>query len=301
ANPAGNFALSANYDASGDGTYRNSPVPTTFTGVVQGLGNTISNITVVEVEGDNGVGGLFSEIGPAGAVENLDLAAVSVAAGGLVYWNKGLLFGDHVSGTVGSRSREDLSGGLAALSFGTIANCSSSASVVGGKKALEGGLVATFTGTISNSYATGSVTARNKDSPVGGLVGISYGGSILNSYAVGSVRGTFAGGLIGFNNNDALNVATSYSTGKIVGSAYPGGFIGYFGSGVPPTNNYWDTTTSGTDQGTGNDGNVPGITGLTTQQLQSGLPTGFDPTIWAEKPKINDGFPYLIANPPPKK
>ena len=27
---------------------------------------------------------------------------------------------------------------------------------------------------------------------------------------------------------------------------------------------------------------------------------GFDPNIWAENPKINNGFPYLIANPPPK-
>ncbi|HEY5046481.1 MAG TPA: hypothetical protein VII49_00485, partial [Rhizomicrobium sp.] len=300
ANPAGNFALSANYDASGDGTYRNSPVPTTFTGVVQGLGNTISNITVVKGEyGD--FGGLFSDIGPAGAVEDLNLAAVTGVAGGLVYYNRGLLFGDHVSGTVGRYSQ---AGGLAALSFGTIANCSSSASVVVGKKSSGGGLVATFTGTISNSYATGSVTSDNKDSKdsiVGGLAGTSYGGAILNSYAVGPVRAYAVGGLIGSTDNDALNVATSYSTGKTVGSTYAGGFFGTYGSGITPTNNYWDTTTSGTDQGTGNDGNVSGITGLTTQQLQAGLPAGFDPTIWAENPKINGGFPYLIANPPPKK
>ena len=63
---------------------------------------------------------------------------------------------------------------------------------------------------------------------------------------------------------------------------------------------YWDTTTSGTDNGTG-EGNVSGITGLTTEQLQSGLPAGFDPTIWAQNPKINHGFPYLITNPPRDK
>jgi hypothetical protein len=39
---------------------------------------------------------------------------------------------------------------------------------------------------------------------------------------------------------------------------------------------------------------------LTSKQLKSGLPAGFDPTIWAEDPKINKGFPYLIANPPRK-
>jgi hypothetical protein len=48
------------------------------------------------------------------------------------------------------------------------------------------------------------------------------------------------------------------------------------------------------------DGNVAGITGLTTAQFQSGLPTGFDPKIWAENPNINNGLPYLINNPPPK-
>jgi hypothetical protein len=32
--------------------------------------------------------------------------------------------------------------------------------------------------------------------------------------------------------------------------------------------------------------------------IHSGLPSGFDPTIWDENPKINNGFPYLIANPP---
>jgi hypothetical protein len=42
------------------------------------------------------------------------------------------------------------------------------------------------------------------------------------------------------------------------------------------------------------------VTGLTSQQLKSGLPAGFDPCIWAEDKKINNGFPYLIANPPVK-
>jgi hypothetical protein len=64
-------------------------------------------------------------------------------------------------------------------------------------------------------------------------------------------------------------------------------------------NSYWDTETSGTTKGSG-DGNETGLTGLTTQELQSGLPAGFDPAIWAEDANINNGLPYLIANPPPK-
>jgi hypothetical protein len=44
--------------------------------------------------------------------------------------------------------------------------------------------------------------------------------------------------------------------------------------------------------------NDPGITGLTMAQLQSGLPQDFNKKVWAESPNINNGLPYLIANPP---
>jgi hypothetical protein len=49
---------------------------------------------------------------------------------------------------------------------------------------------------------------------------------------------------------------------------------------------------------TRNKANNPGVTGLTTEQLQSGLPEGFDPSIWGESADINGGLPYLLANPP---
>jgi hypothetical protein len=61
-------------------------------------------------------------------------------------------------------------------------------------------------------------------------------------------------------------------------------------------------TTSGIGdaQGAGNIAHDPGIKGLTTTQLQAGLPHGFDHSIWAQDAKINDGFPYLRGNPPTK-
>ena len=42
ANPGGDYALANNYDASQEGTYQFSPIPTTLTGMAEGLGNTIS-------------------------------------------------------------------------------------------------------------------------------------------------------------------------------------------------------------------------------------------------------------------
>src|SRR5205085_411451 len=46
ANPSGDFALAANYDAGPDGTYSTSPVSTPFAGTFEGLGNTISRLSV---------------------------------------------------------------------------------------------------------------------------------------------------------------------------------------------------------------------------------------------------------------
>jgi hypothetical protein len=69
----------------------------------------------------------------------------------------------------------------------------------------------------------------------------------------------------------------------------------------PIAKTYWDTDTSGVTnlaQGAGIPANDPGIKGLTTQVFQSRLPAGFDPTIRAESKKVNNGLPFLLANPP---
>jgi len=128
----------------------------------------------------------------------------------------------------------------------------------------------------------------------------SWRADINNSYATGAVTGganSEVGGFIGENDSTIEN---SYSTGAVTSGT--GSFVGGFdgaGGEFTFTDCYWDTTTSGTDQGTGG-GNIDGITGLTTEQLQSGLPSGFDPAVWNEQSGVNTGFPYLIAIPPKK-
>jgi hypothetical protein len=110
----------------------------------------------------------------------------------------------------------------------------------------------------------------------------------------------YAGGLIGTTNTSSIS--SSYSTGAFTGGngSNLGGLVGAASNGAL-TDDYWDITTSGItnlSQGVGNIPNDPGITGETTAQLQAALPSGFDPTIWAENPSINNGLPYLINNPP---
>jgi len=44
---------------------------------------------------------------------------------------------------------------------------------------------------------------------------------------------------------------------------------------------------------------TPSVTeGAVDARLKSGLPAGFDPNIWEQSPKINNGYPYLVAHPP---
>jgi hypothetical protein len=162
-------------------------------------------------------------------------------------------------------------------------------------------------GTYRQSFATGAVTGGD-EANVGGLMGeFVEGGIITDSYATGAASGgqdANVGGLVGDNYYGSM--VSSYSTGSVTGQAgsYLGGVIGYDQSSARElTNTYWDTATSGItnlSQGAGNVPNDPGIEGLSSTQLQSGLPQGFRHEIWKEKVNINNGFPYLIANAPVK-
>jgi hypothetical protein len=167
-----------------------------------------------------------------------------------------------------------------------------------------GGLVG-LGGNINASYATGSVSGGagwdNGDihyAYAGGLVG--GGGNIANSYAMGAVKGgdhlNWIGGLAGWGNA----VSAGYATGTVAGGDKTGGFVGHDNEAGDLSDTYWDLDTSGISdpsQGAGNIPNDPGIAGLTDAQLKSGLPSGFDPNIWGSNPNINNGYPYLLANP----
>jgi hypothetical protein len=84
----------------------------------------------------------------------------------------------------------------------------------------------------------------------------------------------------------------SYATGAVTAgeNSDVGGLVGYNGGTV--TASYWDTQTSGQTTSAGG-------TGLTTAQLKSGLPAGFSSTVWGINRRINGGYPYLLALPPP--
>jgi hypothetical protein len=309
-NPNGAYALANSYDASADGTYSAAPVATPLRGQFEGLGNTISNLTV---SGGGGDLGFFTQ-NVEGVIRDITLENASVTSttsggdiGTLVGYNAGMLNGAHATGSVTGNTNA-VAGGLVGANTNRANMSDDDADVVVtvGASSSAGGLAGENEGPISQCYAGGDVKGRGTNLQLGGLVG-NNAGQIENAYARGSTRGgTDSGGLIGYN-GIALgpgSAISSYSTGIATAKTYAGGVIGFDdapGADGGTQNTYWDTSTSditNPGQGAGSPANDPGLTGLTTAQLQSGLPAGFDPTVWAENPAINDGLPYLLADPP---
>lgn len=295
----------ANYDG---GTLPVSP------DVLEGLGNTISNLTISDGT-DRGNVGLFVEINEVrdigfvnvNVIGNGDEQRVGAIAGVL----GSVILNSFVTGKVSATGAASRVGGLAGanISSGTVTRSWSAASISAGPAAMAAGdLIGQNDGIVKESYSTGTV-ASGDNVMTGGLVGYNLAGMIRNSYATGPIVGgsnSFAGGLVGANlSNEGSNpkITNSYSTGSVTGGsgAILGGLIGEDLAQTGTMNTYWDLDTSdigNPHQGAGNVADDPGITGLTDAQLKSGLPAGFDPKVWAQNPKINNGYPYLIDNPP---
>ncbi|WP_345191287.1 beta strand repeat-containing protein, partial [Gluconacetobacter tumulicola] len=306
----GYYALAGNLDATSLGTLASAPV-SSWSGTFEGLGNTISNLTIHDSTGS--YVGLFGTISSSGVVENIGVVGVNVTGGngsgylgGLAGVNYGTIRGAYTAGTV-SGSGSDL-GGLVGMNArqsgstaGTITNSSSAANVTGsGTYGTDiGGLVGINEATISSSVASGSVSAGsgNTTSYVGGLVGYNVG-TITNAYASGAVTsGTIVGGLVGSNTTLTIlqttmrgQITNAYATGTVTGSTNVGQFAGQNASTI--TNAYFDTNISSTTPAVGT-GSSSGITGLTTVQLAGALPGTFGSSVWGNL--NNQTTPYLLG------
>lgn len=246
--------------------------------------------------------------------ENNDANNSSVFGGLVGSASQGVINDSHASGeviVVGTGAGA-VGGLIGAFGNGYSANASMlnsySEEVVSAKDDVAvGGLIGISNlGTIAQSFASGEVSG-SADALVGGLVGRDAGSTMIsNSYSTASITVnsnnelSSAGGLIALRDESSAIVTASYSVGPISlqgsGTTTAGGFLGYdYGAGGLSLD-YWDVDASGIGQGCGT-GSCAGVTGLTDAQLKSGLPAGFDPAIWGQDPSVNNGYPYLLANP----
>jgi filamentous hemagglutinin family protein len=207
---ATNYALGSNIDASATSGWNsgagfnpigNSSAP--FSGRFDGLGHTISNLTINRPTTDNV--GLFGYTDWYSVIKNVGLIGGSIDG----QYSVGGLTGHNVGSTISNSYTTNNVSGLGDV----------------------GGLVGSdwWSGEISNSYATGNVTGRGNASAydrIGGVVGYIHFGTVSNSYATGSVTGTgdSVGGLVGNNSYSTIN--NSYATGNVTGRFGVGGLIG---------------------------------------------------------------------------
>ena len=322
---SGHYALAKNISAA-NRVYEATPMNRTFAGSFEGLGNSISNLTLQGTAANESVG-LFGEYGPSGngVIRDLHLKSVSVTAtasgqniGAVVgLMDVGTVANVDVSGTVSASGMNSIVGGAVGLSImSTVRGSASHASVSGTNgAAAAGGLIGEDSdgcphciGLLDSNYATGAVSGGDATA-VGGLIGENLGVNLSNSYALGAVSGgnnASVGGLAGINGESNLSgfpsIATSYSTGTVSGGsgASVGGFVGQDQVSSSISDAYWDLDASGVSdpsRGAGNVANDPGIEGLTNSELTSALPTGFDPKFWSQSPGVNGGYPYLSSVP----
>ncbi|HTT97676.1 MAG TPA: GLUG motif-containing protein [Rhizomicrobium sp.] len=238
-NSTGHYALAGNYDASADGSYSASPIPTVFGGTFEGLHHTISGLKIA-VSTTGGNVGLFSSTSSSAAIRDLVLYRIVVddtggqgpTVGGLVGQNDGLISNVVVSGSVEAQFGTYIGGLVGHAVFDSqIFNAKSSAGVFG---ITAGSLVGNNQGgVIKFSAASGRVTMSPSASSRfgGGLVGNNNGGDIEQSYATGIVRGpdaTVLGGLAGQNADGGI-IKACFATGatKDGMNSDAAGLVGY--------------------------------------------------------------------------
>jgi len=231
-----------------------------FTGVFDGNGHTVLQLTITGGDYLGLFGGLTGEIRNLGVVDVNMIGSSPV--GGLVGYNSGgTITNCYVSGSI---SGDGSVGGLVGDNDGSITTSYSAGIVNGGN---VGGLVGNNWGSITMSYSMGDVIG---DYDVGGLVGDNTG-LTANSYSLCSVfGGNRIGGFVGSNGYNPLNggfllpfpgnIINCYSAGSVDGMGFVGGLVGFheFGEAV---NSFWDIEVSGQVASGGG-------TGKTTDELQ---------------------------------
>ncbi|MCK5000626.1 MAG: PASTA domain-containing protein [Anaerohalosphaera sp.] len=277
--------------------YTGEPLNTirTFTGVFDGGGYAIINMTLEVTGGFESQPGLFGNLGwqGHGEVKNLGLVNVDVAAvggfdglGSLAGMNNGRITNCYVTGSVSSHSGGVI-GGLVGISYGDVTNCYATCNISIGMGGSIGGLVGWNRGVLANSYAAGNCEGTFQGS-VGGLVSTNSG-AIENCFSAGNVIGNvFVGGLAGRNENGSMT--NCYTICKVLGTSNVGGISGLHESGTYYSC-FWNSEVNPSLGGVGNISGPAGVLGKTTLGMQRlGTFTGYGWDFVGESVNGTDDF-----------
>lgn len=269
-----------------------------FTGVFDGNGYTIENLTYTTAEAVSQVG-LFGGIYGA-TIKNLHLKNVNISSagnyvGGLVGWNwGGKIEKCSVQGTVSGNETVGLlagcNGWIYYTATGMVQACFAKGMVSGNSGV--GGLVGGNVGNIVKCYADVAVAGTIC---VGGLTGENWVCSISDSYAMGRVVGQEdVGGLVGLNGNNGYDgtIENCYSIGSVNGAAYAGGLIGRNEQGNIESS-FWDNQTSDQLSSAGGEGKATAQ--MQTQSTFTDAGWDFDKPVWRI---TGQDYPRLIWSDP---
>jgi hypothetical protein len=257
--PSACYRLVGNLDLTGI-SWSAAVIPT-FTGVFDGQGFVISNLTINQPGVD--YIGLFGLAG--GQIRNLGIENANITGSGYVgglVGSGGAITSCYATGTVAGLKYV---GGLAGYTS-SITSCYAMATVSGTGRYVGGLVGYSYQGKIDSCYATGAVSGT--DRYVGGLVGYREGGTITACYATGAVSGTgnYVGGLVGENGG---SITACYATGSVSGSSYVGGLVGGSSNAVGLiTACYATGWVRGTESGVG------GLAGYNLGKIVSSYATG---------------------------
>ncbi|MCK9225191.1 MAG: hypothetical protein M0Q02_08905, partial [Candidatus Muirbacterium halophilum] len=296
-----------------------SSVASAFSGVYDGDGFTISNLTINRPTTDGQ--SLFGYLNGISLTNKAQIKNLTVDIANITGKDYTAILGSEVRrsiitncSTFGQVIGENIVGGfIGQIADGTSVTFCNSLAIISGQNNIGGLIGYNANNTtewedllLSCSYAAGNVTGITN---VGGLVGTNADGIISNCYATGDVHALTGGstpvnessvkvgGLAGYNFT-AGKITNSYSTGNITTAHVNNlvfGFAGYNNTtvGAEVSGCFWDTTASGQTNGIYSleQSSSVGATGKTTLQMQTATTfTGWDTAIWS---LVDGSYPTL--------
>ena len=297
----GNYRLTADINLDGVTWTRIGTESNPFTGLFNGNGFVISDLTY-----DRGLFGYLN----GSNITNVSLTNFNISSsindevGGLadhVYHSS--ISNSSFSGFV--RGSDNISGFISYAENSTISNSFSSGSVFAWASSYGSLIAYSKDSNISNSYSSSSVDGKGAYG--GGFIGWAENSNISNSYFSGSMGSGagFSGAFIGVSNG-TTSISNSFSSAIItgtmstIGNVY--GFVGAAGNGLTCSNVYYDKDTSLKT------GNVSCTDGMVVEKTTAELKVatvgedsdssyyGWDDSVWTF---AAGNYPVLTNSPTP--
>lgn len=211
-----------NWDVICSGTEISDNRQTGFSGSLDGNGHTIYNLDL-EYSDKNNAYGMFGIV-TGGLIKNLNISNANISASGasgiIAAINYGTIANCKVTGSIRTAQTDDmiLCGGIAGENYGTIQDSDSEVTInARGNSMAIGGISANNEGTVINCSSKGKIIAAGKNNEssgtIGGIVGFNSDGFIYECYSAVSISDksqiAYVGGICGMSNGGEVYKTSS--------------------------------------------------------------------------------------------